>query len=35
VGVFKVRVQWEDAEALTRLLSPLAEKVAAKVSENE
>ncbi|MAG23629.1 MAG: tetraacyldisaccharide 4'-kinase, partial [Rhodospirillaceae bacterium] len=28
VWVFTVRVQWQDAEALARLLSPLAEKVA-------
>jgi tetraacyldisaccharide 4'-kinase len=33
VVVFKVRVQWEDAEALARLLSPFAEKVTGKVNE--
>ncbi len=32
VGVFKVRVQWQDEAALARLLSPLAEKAAAKVA---
>jgi tetraacyldisaccharide 4'-kinase len=31
VVVFKVRVQWENAGALARLLSPFAEKIAGKV----
>jgi len=33
VVVFKVRVQWEDVEALARLLSPFVEKIIRKVDE--
>jgi len=32
VVVFKIRVQWENAGALARLLSPFAEKIAGKVN---
>ena len=33
VVVFKVRVRWEDAEALARLLWPFVEKITGKVGE--